>query len=536
MSVTVDAGFIATESPSGLQSIVEVAQQTVGVATAPGAPNNRIDLLVIDAGTGSASVITGTPGNPPSPPAITAGKRQVAQIVVAAGAIAITASNITDLRAVWGSAGGGHNVPWAIAAGSADAITASYTPPTPNPIPDGYILGFRAIAANATTAPSFAPDGLTAHGLVKKGGGALLAGDVPGALAECLIRYNAANTRWELLNPAVSLPTIANNQVLANTSGATATPVGSGVSALLDATIGNARGSILVRQAAGWGVIGPGSSGQVPVSNGTDIAMGTPSIGAGTINQAALKTTSGVVSSFGANLVLPGGPFGFYPQVATGDGGDLTAQIAVSGQGAFSTIYTSVIYVTNNGAGTTQPSARQQYVQASPPYDIGDGDVRGFIFVLLERISGSPIAVYSAAEPPWIYNGPTIVVPDRIDHMGRRFRRARSSGIALSEIENGHVSFEHYRASRIERREYEITQDVYHADMPLIPHPFASYDHKKHVVILLDPMHDVVDSLLTEQQEGENIHSLIYKRRLQFDNIPLVRAGPPGVMQVAIKF
>lgn len=284
------------------------------------APRNlRIDLVVIDAGTGAGGVIAGTPGNSPSPPSLIAGKRQIAQIAVPSGATVITSDNITDLRAVWGSASGGRGIPWAIASGAADAITASYTPATPNPIPDGYILGFRASAANATTAPSFAPDGLAAHTVTKKGGGLLLAGDIPGTSAEALIRYNAANSRWELLNPAVSLPTIPNNQLLANTSGATATPVATGVSALIDAAIGNTRGSILVRQSGGWGLIGPGSSGQVPVSNGTDIAMGPPSIGAGTVNQAALKTTSGQVSGDnGSNVVLPGGLYGFYPVLAAG--------------------------------------------------------------------------------------------------------------------------------------------------------------------------------------------------------------------------
>ena len=201
MSVRIDPGFIASETPAGQQSVVEVAAQSVTIAAAPGAPLSRIDLVVIDAATGAASAVAGPPGNPASPPSLPAGKRQVAQIAVASGVSAITAANITDLRAVW-SGGAASGVPWTLAAGGADAITASYTPPTPNPLPDGLMLGFRALAANATTSPSFAPDGQAAHPITKKGGAALQAGDIPGALAECLLRYNLANTRWELLNPA----------------------------------------------------------------------------------------------------------------------------------------------------------------------------------------------------------------------------------------------------------------------------------------------------------------------------------------------
>jgi len=91
-------------------------------------------------------------------------------------------------------------VPWAVAAGTADAITAAYTPAI-GAFTDGLLLSFRASAANLTTTPTFSPNGLTAHTITKKGGAALAPSDIPANLAEVLIRYNLANTRWELVNP-----------------------------------------------------------------------------------------------------------------------------------------------------------------------------------------------------------------------------------------------------------------------------------------------------------------------------------------------
>ena len=88
------------------------------------------------------------------------------------------------------------------AGGTADAITANYSPDVT--LSDFKFVAFRATAANTTTTPTFSPDGLTAHVITKQGGAALAAGDIPGALAVCLLEYNLANTRWELLNPAVS--------------------------------------------------------------------------------------------------------------------------------------------------------------------------------------------------------------------------------------------------------------------------------------------------------------------------------------------
>jgi len=92
-------------------------------------------------------------------------------------------------------------VGWTIAGGTADAITATYTPSV-LALVDGMLRSFRATAANATTTPTFAADSLPAVTITRSGGAAVQIGDIPGNLAECLLRYNLANTRWELLNPA----------------------------------------------------------------------------------------------------------------------------------------------------------------------------------------------------------------------------------------------------------------------------------------------------------------------------------------------
>jgi hypothetical protein len=91
---------------------------------------------------------------------------------------------------------------FAVGAGTAQAITAVYSPPN-TALTDGMELRVRALLANTATAPTFAPDGLTAHPITKFGGKALIAGDIYGALHEMLLRYNLANTRWELLNPRI---------------------------------------------------------------------------------------------------------------------------------------------------------------------------------------------------------------------------------------------------------------------------------------------------------------------------------------------
>ena len=158
----------------------------------------------------------------------------------------------TDYASLGQTADGAIN--WAGAAGTGDAITASYTPAI-TALTDGQLCFLRAAAANATTAPTFAPNGLTARMITRAGGAALAAGDIPGALAEVILRYNLASTRWELLNPATSVPgpgsitismlqagavtyakiqNVASNRLLGNVSGGAAGPqeiaIGSGLS------------------------------------------------------------------------------------------------------------------------------------------------------------------------------------------------------------------------------------------------------------------------------------------------------------------
>lgn len=89
---------------------------------------------------------------------------------------------------------------WVDGGGTADAITATYAPVLTALI-DGQLCHVRATTANATTAPTFSPNGLSAHTIVKEGGAALLAGDIIGDGHELVLRYDPANTQWELLNP-----------------------------------------------------------------------------------------------------------------------------------------------------------------------------------------------------------------------------------------------------------------------------------------------------------------------------------------------
>ena len=92
----------------------------------------------------------------------------------------------------------------ATAGGTADAITASYTPAV-TALTNGMSLMVRAGSANATTTPTFAPNGLTPVIIVKGNGLPLSAGDIAGAGHWLELQYDSALTNWVLLNPAMGV-------------------------------------------------------------------------------------------------------------------------------------------------------------------------------------------------------------------------------------------------------------------------------------------------------------------------------------------
>ena len=108
--------------------------------------------------------------------------------------------SLSGVQGATGATGAAGSIQITDAAGTVDVITANYTPDLT--LTDKVMAAFVATGANTITNPTFAPDGLTAHNIVKMGGQVLSPGDIPAAGFVALVEYNLANTRWELLNPA----------------------------------------------------------------------------------------------------------------------------------------------------------------------------------------------------------------------------------------------------------------------------------------------------------------------------------------------
>ncbi len=183
-----------------------------------------------------------------------------------------------------GPTGPAGTVPISAAGGTSDAITGSYSPNLT--LVDKTVCIIIPAADNATSTPTFSPDGLTPHMITKTGGAALVAGDVK-SLHPALLEYNAANTRWELMNPvyppaqtgdvvttgaaATIQPQVVSYSKIQNVS-ATSRVMGrktAGAGSLEECTLSQvldfigsaAQGDILYRDSGGWARLGAGASG-----------------------------------------------------------------------------------------------------------------------------------------------------------------------------------------------------------------------------------------------------------------------------------
>lgn len=93
------------------------------------------------------------------------------------------------------------------AGGTADAITASFTPAI-TAVTHGQVFFVRAAAANATTTPTFTPNSgtVTPWTIVKLNNQALGVGDIPGAGARIILVADTTLSRFVLINPAQQRP------------------------------------------------------------------------------------------------------------------------------------------------------------------------------------------------------------------------------------------------------------------------------------------------------------------------------------------
>lgn len=312
-------------------------------------------------------------------------------------------------------------------------------------------------------------------------------------------------------------------------------------------------------------------------NNPTEIAAGTggapqiqqAAIASSAIGQSQLNTATGAVSNATidpVSLTLPGGSYGFYVQVAASSTVSNYKTVSVVGimksQTTPATKGTALgsAYSTRIGIGVAGATvyAQQRYIQASPPYDLGDGEVPMFIFAEIDKQTGKVVSAYEAPEAPWHYNGPTNTRADYyLNGVGYQSKKD-SKSIDAAMIAAGHpagltresakalsmLAYQDYHMAfaSADTVEVEVTQAVKQSDMDYVPRPMESreditfYDHEdpikaaKTTVVMLDPVADLGTIILSMKTHDEfDLLRLLHDGDIIIDNEPLNRCGPAGV-------
>ena len=120
-----------------------------------------------------------------------------------------------------GDAAKGSSLYIAVGEGTSDAITATFNPAITE-LTNGLVVFVRALASNATTTPTFNPDGLGAATITKGTYQPLAVGDIAGNGYWMILQYDSTQGKWVLQNPANGItPTMPVGSVYVQFSGQT---------------------------------------------------------------------------------------------------------------------------------------------------------------------------------------------------------------------------------------------------------------------------------------------------------------------------
>lgn len=182
-----------------------------------------------------------------------------------------------------------------------------------------------------------------------------------------------------------------------------------------------------------------------------------------------------------------------------------------------------------------------QYFQASPPYNLGYGNIPLFIFALIDNVTREIVAVDTAPDAPWHYNGPTDIRA-KLYKDGIAYRYCKPVELELRNNDTS-ILLPNERAEIVNRLKQErpeslleITQDIKNADIDIIPHPFIGTDLTDKTVVLLDPCSDLCEELFLMREVGENTNDLLMNGNFVLDNSPLDVRSPIGVITTPFKW
>lgn len=266
-------------------------------------------------------------------------------------------------------------------------------------------------------------------------------------------------------------------------------------------------------------------------------------IGAAAVGQGELKTTTashsvGISSGSSSTQALTGGTYSWWTMGGT-EGAANTDHIVVGGNGDTAA---GTLGLRNQETALNTCYIDERYVQASPPYDLGDGETPLFIYLLMS--GGNIEGVSVAPDPTWAYHGPTDIRAEHVDRVtGRKYRRQRilPNGMTLREAKlQAPAIYRQFQTGQIDAsiELIEITQAYKNQDKDIAPHPWYLNNNSGKQVVLLDPVSAIASRLadIADDEGAREVRELIQGDYLVVDNSDNGRNSAAGVMPVNFRW
>ena len=267
------------------------------------------------------------------------------------------------------------------------------------------------------------------------------------------------------------------------------------------------------------------------------------------VGQSQIKTTfQSLTHSTSAATwsVLTGGAYtiGFSMQGGGSGGADPFIRYGRLGVNSSTYSFSAELSQIQNSA---HDNSRSYYINSSPPYDLGDGEIPLFVYLLINNSSGDIELLQTMVDPIWAYNGPTDIVPTRYSNRAgggyRAYKKTKDlSGIpTLAESIVSGASAVSNRNRLIKNApviEIEVDQSLKNADKDIIPHPWVSNNLSGKTVVLLDPVSKVCEDILEIRSDPESSieETNIIKNYINFGNSMINRSGPRDLTIVSARW
>lgn len=254
-----------------------------------------------------------------------------------------------------------------------------------------------------------------------------------------------------------------------------------------------------------------------------------------------LKTTTasgsqGITGGVAFSYTLAGGTWSLWTASATLPSGSSGVGLGNGNTSAGVLGFT----VTGTGGGTFYIDER--YFQSSPPYDLGDGPVRKFVYVRVAP-DGSITGTFVGDDPIWANHSP-------INIKQQFFSETQADGVSMAAAMRDAAIRERVLRGQAEIRQVQkpITAAMRQAVMTKWAAPWPStmprlvdgqVVEEQQTIVLLDPVSDFVGRLaeISQAAGAKEIVTMIEDGYINIGNTPKAgRSAIPGAMQVDCSF